>query len=439
MKKLFYMVTTLLLFFVFIGSSFAAQKLSPDVVEKKKEGWYITGLPLVAYSTDEGFGYGVRIYWYDNGPRDGEFFEYQPYKMQIYGQFYMTTKWSQYHELNMDWYNIFGTNFRVNTALVYDAKLAEFYFGTGARTTAVGLQAADGTSYDNFADYEKGFLNSDGNVYSKYNLYEYKKPNWFANLYGTISEDFKYIVGLRIAYTDINDYSGDAATDAADAASARVTKLGLETPLGYGGGWTNYLMIGVAWNTLDYEPDPRNGFNLDFSFKTSGIWLGSEYDNYRETLAGRYYLTIWKPVTFAFRLGYTMSQGEMPFYDMGYFEFPYGRQAGLGGNRTLRGFPNNRFVGKNMILGNIEARWSFAEVTPWGQRFEFKLVGFYDVGNVYDEAYHLFSKPKFGDYQHSGGAGLVVAWNQATIIHVYWAMSAEYMAQIYVNFEHAIK
>jgi len=433
MRKIFYIVSTMLLVLSVAASSFAAQKLSPDVVDKKAEGWYITGLPLIAYSTDEGFGYGVRLYWYDNGPKDGEFFEYQPYKIALYGQFYMTTKWSQYHELNLNWYNILGSNFRVNTALVYDAKLAAQYWGTGAYTTRVGLRDEAGTKYDNYADYYDNFIDDGSGQYTKYNIYEYKKPNWFANLYGTISDDFKYIVGLRLAWTEITDYES----------ASRDTKLsydqvnfGVE---GYDGGWTNYLMLGLAWNTLDYEPDPRNGFNLDFSFKASGIWLGSDYDNYRETIAGRYFLTFWKPLTFAFRLAYTMAQGDMPFYDMGYFEFPYGRQEGLGGNRTLRGFPSNRFVGMNMILGNIEARYSIGEITPWGQRFEFKVVGFYDVGNVYDEAWHLFSEMRPGDYQHSGGLGLVIAWNQATIIHVYWGASKESLGQVYVNFDHAIK
>lgn len=92
-----------------------------------------------------------------------------------------------------------------------------------------------------------------------------------------------------------------------------------------------------------------------------------------------------------------------------------------------------------MLMGNIEARYSIGEITPWGQRFEFKVVGYYDVGNVYDEAQHVFSKPEFGNYQHCGGAGLVIAWNQATIIHFYYSLSSEFINQISIDFSHAIE
>ena len=37
-----------------------------------KEAGHFT-LPLVNYSSDSGFGYGLRAYWYDNGSDEGVF------------------------------------------------------------------------------------------------------------------------------------------------------------------------------------------------------------------------------------------------------------------------------------------------------------------------------------------------------------------------------
>ncbi len=129
---------------------------------------------------------------------------------------------------------------------------------------------------------------------------------------------------------------------------------------------------------------------------------------------------------------------DIPFFDMDYFVFPYRRQSGLGGNRTLRGYPLNRFVARTMTLANLEARYSIFEMTPGGQRFEFKAVIFYDAGNAYDHPEGPVASPRFNDYKQCAGAGLVIAWNQATIIHAYYGVSSETDA-ISVDFMHTIQ
>ena len=39
-----------------------ADQLAPDELAHKKDGGYVTGLPLAAYSTDIGLGLGARAY-----------------------------------------------------------------------------------------------------------------------------------------------------------------------------------------------------------------------------------------------------------------------------------------------------------------------------------------------------------------------------------------
>ena len=49
--------------------------LSDYDLSKKKEGSYFTGLPLINSDADKGVGYGVRLYWYDNGEKSNPFLD----------------------------------------------------------------------------------------------------------------------------------------------------------------------------------------------------------------------------------------------------------------------------------------------------------------------------------------------------------------------------
>jgi len=140
-------------------------------------------------------------------------------------------------------------------------------------------------------------------------------------------------------------------------------------------------------------------------------------------------------LTLALRAAYTDTNSDAPFFEMGYFGFSLNRRTGLGNNRTLRGYHEQRFVGPTMTVGNAELRWKFAETNAWGQNFQFKLTGFYDVGNVYDKAGDPFDDPRFGDYHQGYGGGLVIAWNMATIVHFYYGTSEE-DSSISVDFSH---
>ncbi len=72
MKKTVVCFIVLCLFFALQNAM--AARLSDEDLSKKIEGWYPTGLPLVNYDSDNGFGYGVRVYLYNNGTRDDEYF-----------------------------------------------------------------------------------------------------------------------------------------------------------------------------------------------------------------------------------------------------------------------------------------------------------------------------------------------------------------------------
>jgi hemolysin activation/secretion protein len=106
-------------------------------------------------------------------------------------------------------------------------------------------------------------------------------------------------------------------------------------------------------------------------------------------------------------------------------------RSGLGGNRTMRGYRQDRFVGPVMTLVNGEVRWTWGHARVAGQKFAFFVVPFIDVGRPYD---HI-SELTYRDWRPSYGGAFRIAWNLATIISVDYGVSPEDTG-FYVNFNH---
>ncbi|HDP80670.1 MAG TPA: hypothetical protein ENN21_07495 [Spirochaetes bacterium] len=423
MKK----ITALLAFFALICFALPpgvnAAKLSEDVLSKKKEGYYVTGLPLVNFSSDDGFGYGARVYLYNNGQKDDAFFDSTPYFMQLYAQYFATTGGVQYHELNLDMPYFLGTKFRVLTALVYNIELNANYFGQGADAAQQKFSpsAAAPETFSKYADFADWVDDNEG--YAKYYNYTIHKPKTYIYLFRNLTEELKLMVGAEFKYINIYSWKDEKF----DGDRQIITKFDEDRDklTGTPGGWTNFARFGIGYDTRDYEPDPNKGFYIDYCIEMGTGLLGSEYTWVKNNAQAQLYLNPVKSLVFAFRVGYTAAALDIPFYEEDYFGFALNRRQGLGGNRTLHGYKKSRFVGRTMTVGNFEPRWEFAEVSGAGQRFAFQLVGCLDAGNVYDDSMDPFTDPRFDDYKIGYGGGLAIAWNQATIVHFLYGRSSE--------------
>lgn len=436
MRRKTLLAVSLLVAFSMLATSLNAAKLSEATLKKKKEGWYPTGLPLINYTTDTGLGYGLRLYLYYNGSREDQYFDTAPYFFQMYIQYFATTLGRYYHEVNVDMPYFMKTKFRIRAAFAYDKNLNANYFGLGSEAADQKLtNPVTGEEYDTYEDYEEEFLKSDNKQNYKWNKFTYTKPTYFLNIYRNIGEYVRLLVGIEAKNVDIDPWDDRKFELGDDKYRANPTLLTQEEPLGFEGGWTNFGRFGIAIDARDYEPDPSTGFYLDYAYEVAHDSIGSDYEFDRHTAALRFYLNPFSPLVLAFQGAYTDSNRDVPFYEMNKFAFALRRRDGLGGNRTLRGFKQDRFVGPTMTLGNAEIRFQFAEVAGAGQRFAFKIIGFVESGNVYDKAGDPFNKPRWNEYKHSYGGGLVIAWNLATIIHAYYGKSSEDTG-IFVNFEH---
>ncbi len=431
--------------------------ISPELVEsmkrkrvlndadfaKKKEGGYFTGLPLVNFDPNTGVGYGLRLFYFNNGEKGDPMFRRTPYRHQVYAQFFQTTYGYQYHELNWDSPYIMNSLFRLRTALVFEKNIWANYFGTGART--MNALSYNNTTYGSYSEYNDMLNKAQpgdpaGSTNAAFNHYGFERPTAVAflerDLFGGI---VRPQAGVQISKYSITNLSGQKVQTKDGSAVSNQTLLGQENAMGlvrgYNGGWHNLVRVGIAVDTRDFEPDPNSGQMFEAIAETSNKAWGSDFNFTRYTVSEKFYYSPFEKLAdlvVAGRAAYTQAVGDMPFYaldQMGSTERIY--FGALGGLRSLRGYKASRFMANNIAVANLELRWTTFDFTVLGQRFAPILVPFFDIGSAFDQPKDISTSV----WRYSYGLGLRIAWNQATIIIVDYAKSKE-DANLYINFNH---
>lgn len=446
----------------------AKKRLSERDYNKKKEGGYFTGLPLINSDPNVGVGYGARVLYFENGTREDPFFEYTPYRYRIFAQYFNTTRKAPYHWLSVDAPYIFNTQWRLRGDLIYSRNPNLLYFGFGEETLKP-LKYKDRNDprqpivrNATFSDYQKaleyrrpGGEGEPAYVTDRmYNRYDNENPN--IQLSGERSffgGKVRLVGGTRLSRQVIRRFDGklfkakDPFFGETDFSFMNVDVLTpngttkvtedaeAEKIIGINGGYVNTLRGGLVYDTRDFEPDPNRGVFLEYTHEKSVKAIGSDFDFNKNHAAARVFYSIlpktFEKLVLAGRAAVIQTNGKVPFFEGMNFWGTETNQGGLGGRTTLRGFKQDRFMGPAMAYGNLELRWKFATLNTGGQTFDFQLVPFYDVGRVWDETRFMNLK----DYKHSRGLGLRIPWNQATIIYVDYGVSDE-DRQMFVNFNH---
>ncbi len=415
------------------------EPLSPEDLERKNERGYFTGLPLWNYDPNTGFGFGARGYWYYNGTRDELLFAYTPYFYRVFLQAFASTGGLQYHWLDFDSPYLGGTPYRFRGQLIYARAKLKTYFGVGAETMDDLSYPGSSQRYESYTEYQADLdrVHGDGTTYSLYNQVDVEQPLLIFSLERELwGGRLRPFVGLGFSYTTLRDYTGEEV-DAVGAPSAS-TRLRDDCEagavVGCDGGWDNTLRLAIAYDTRDFEPDPNRGVFVDLAWQLGTGVLGSGYDYQRALLAGRHYFSPMPAIAdlVVATRGVFMVQGKgAPFFSMNNLPFTEDTRYGLGGVRTMRGFKQDRFIGHVMTLANLELRWTFRHIEVLEQDFGFMLAPFVDAGAVYDEVDELTLR----GWQRAQGAGLRIAWNQATVIMADYGVSDE-DAGLYINFAH---
>jgi hypothetical protein len=428
----------------------AKKRMTASDLADKESGGYFTGLPLVNGDPDTGIGFGARVLYFHDGDREDAMFEATPYRHRAYAQAFFTTNGYQFHTVDYDAPYLGSTPFRLRASLVYEKNIAANYFGLGDR--ALGRLSFPG-SPDRFAstsEYTDALrqVRPDGTAFTRYNQYVLERPKATA----TLERDFfggvvRALAGISVSYANVEQWTGEVvhahASGTSDDVDARQAPTRLDRDCAAGlvvgcqGGVTNALKFGLAYDTRDFEPDPNSGVFVELTGELAGKYTLSDYDWSRLTFSPRAY---WSPfpaltdLVVAGRLVGSVQSAGTPFYEMNELSFADYNRTGLGGLRTIRGFHQDRFVGRVAALANLELRWTFYDFdVKLGrkQHFALMLAPFLDVGRVFDSLSDLELKR----FRNGQGAGFRIAWNQATIIVVDYGVSRE-GSTLYVNFNH---
>jgi outer membrane protein assembly factor BamA len=389
----------------------------------KVEGGFVDGLPLVAYDTNLGFGLGVGGHYTLTGSRADPLFDYTPYRHRFYAQAYVTTGGYQQHFVSYDGFYVGGSPYRLRAVLQFERNTEANYFGNGTATLAD--LSYHGISYGTY----DAAVRAAG---SKYFHYGYDKPQGQVILERSLlGGRFRALYGINAQYVAITRY---------DAASGPTTKLGFDCAAqlasGCNGGWNNSLRAGVAFDTRDFDPDPNSGIFVDSTGQWSAKGFGSYASYLRWTTAARAYYSPFPKladVVLAARVLYSIQSATVPFFAMNTLVMAGGTddatdQTGLGGERTIRGYRQDRFIGPVAAAANAEIRWTFVRFSVLKQHVSLQVAPFVDTGRVFDRV-----GLSFNDWRVAGGGGLRIGYNQSTIVMVDFGASREDTG-LYIDF-----
>ncbi len=398
----------------------------PDL-ENKKEGGFPDLVPEFAYDPNIGVGIGVGGHYTFDGSRSDPLFAYTPYRHRLMAQVYASTGGYQQDFVSYEGVAIGDSPYRLRAALLYERNTDANYFGNGSATLAD--LAYQGKSYATYADAVAA-----AGPRSRYFHYGYERPQGQALLERSfLGGRVRALYGVNVQHVTITRYDGSSGF-------FPPTKLGADCVAGLAtgcdGGWNNTLRAGVAYDTRDYDPDPNSGVFIDTNGHWSARGFGSSADYLRLTAAVRGYLSPFPDladVVIAGRLLYSVQSARVPFFAMNTLAMASSIDditdpTGLGGERTMRGYRQDRFVGLVAAGASAEVRWTFAKFPVLHQHISLQVAPFVDSGRVFDQV-----GLSFDQWKVSGGGGLRVGYNQSTIVMIDYGASSEDTG-LYIDF-----
>ena len=251
------------------------------LLKDKREGAYLTGLPLIGVTPESGVVYGGSVQWYDNGSKDSPFFSYAPYRKKINATLAFGTKGRQEYILEYDQPYIADSPWRVRASAAYLVYEFEDYFGVGKETLGrLSFPGTPGVTYARADDYFDALKeNRGGQNWARYNYYDRRQIAFAVN----VERDYlggllRPLVGFQVSHVDVRDYTGAVV----DGAVNQETKLREDSRTGriqgFDGGWLNLLRVGLTYDSRDYEPDPTSGVLGQVLFEGTTRWLGADSD-----------------------------------------------------------------------------------------------------------------------------------------------------------------
>lgn len=415
------------------------KRMDPEELKDKKEGVFATGIPQLGSDPLNGQGIGADVFIYSNGKKSDPLFEYTPYRSKYEFHTFFTNKDQKEAIFSFDIPYAFNSTWRLRFEAGYEDNPNLLYFGkTAATMNPLSYGGRTYSQYGNYADALKTIRSGTGGepalvTDALYN--SYRKREAILNMSAEksyLDGKLRLLVGLEAAQVNITTFDGTLTTgvyngteQSAIAGTSRLQQDKSNGLLGVGTSFITIAQFGIIYDTRDFEPDPSEGWFIEFTDEASVKALGSDFDFNKTFLHAKYYTKVlpsyFQRMIFAARYGLEHTGNGAPFFEYQDAWSSEGSIEGLGGANTLRGYKQSRFMAPLMSFINVELRWRFWSQTLWGQHFTFNLVPFIDTGRVWNK----IKDYSFKDYKTNRGIGLRVPWNQSTVLSFDFAQSSE--------------
>jgi hypothetical protein len=367
-----------------------------------RTGWEIAGLPTVNYDSDEGFGYGAtaEIYNYGGGGL-------LPYRYTIQPDLQFTTMGRRDASVFFDAPHLIGGGWRMDAYAGYEHHVATPYYGLGNRSEYLPAREAQPNPY--------------------FYRFTRTRAQVRVNLQRAVGKmPVRVLFGAGAGRTDADPTPRDEGTTllAQQIAAAPASAPQLA-------GWSNWVRAGVVYDTRDREVGPRRGMWADLIVQRVDRSLGSDWNYWRVTLTDRHYFPVAERITLAQRVLLQTVAGDAPFFDLTTIQSSFKPQEGLGGSKTLRGVPKNRFTGRSLVLSNTELRWRAADFRAAGRPFHLVTSAFVDAGRVWEEELQV---GEIASGLHVGvGGGLRVGMGENFVVALDVGHSRQATAPFYIG------
>lgn len=379
-----------------LASALPAQQAAPRKHERR---WEVNGLPALNFDADEGFGYGAVIEVYNYG--DGNV---EPYAFTIQPNVFFTTGGRRDVSLFVDAPRVIPGGWRITGSLSREQQFSTPYYGRGNATTHdEALETAPNDYYYRFGQTKRVFSLD----------IQKKLPRI----------PLRVLAGSRISTVKLDPTPFDSGSTLLASQLAGSTE-----PLS---GWWNAVRGGVVWDSRNREVGTTRGVWSDALVQRYDRALGSERSYTRWTVTDRRYFPVGGSVVYAQRLLLQGVNGDVPVHDLTSIQGSFKGQDGLGGSKSVRGLPRNRYQGKGLFLANAELRWRAADFRIRRGPAHLVFNAFVDGGRVWEEKVDLSSI--VSDLHHGYGGGVRLGMGGSFVVAVDVGHSSQSTAPVYIG------
>ena len=229
---------------------------------------------MANYTSNAGFGYGLRVYGYNNGLPSDPYYDESPYFMQVFAQFFQTTLGQSYHRVELDMPFLAGSEYRLRSVVEYVGILNANFFGDSASDADQGLVGADGNVYDNLSDLTRHLESGEpGSSLRMFNNYQRRKLYGMVRVSRPVLDLIEVELGLEFGFVDITDWHNETddfggIEETFGPAIPIVRIKDIDEAIEVANGTAFGLSSGVCTNRLDYI----TRFIAELNHGTVNIW-----------------------------------------------------------------------------------------------------------------------------------------------------------------------